>query len=118
MINIADSYGTPSSIDTLNETKTYNGYKELYFDIPVIYSANKERNTVELKVKYKNKVVITKRELTFLKEGEVGSNGTSYICKIVPNVVGSDPIPAHAIYKYNTSTSTGSLNYFPAGEGL
>lgn len=118
MINISDVHGNPSEVDTLNETKTYTGYKELFFDIPTIYSANKKRNTIELKVKYKNKVVIVKKELTFIKEGEVGTNGTNYICKIIPNVLGTAEIPKYVIYRYNNTTNVGSLNYEPAGEGL
>lgn len=118
MINVSDVHGNPSEIDTLNETKTYTGYKELYFTIPVLFSANKTRNTVELKVKYKNKIVIIKKELTFIKEGEVGTNGTNFVCKVLPNVVGTTEIPKYVIYRYNNTTSTGSLNYTPGGEGL
>lgn len=112
MIEVSSVHGNPYSVDDLEKTKTYREYKQLYFNIPLLYNAKNIRNTVELEIKYKNKNIKTKVEIIFLKEGESGTNGTSYYCRIVPNNTTISPSVIPTI-TYNTLTSSYSLNYTP-----
>ena len=68
-------------------------------------------NTIKLVVRYNDRVLTTTSELGFIKEGEVGSNGSNYVCRLVPNVAANAQIPAYPIYTYNTATSSGAMNY-------
>jgi len=45
----------------------------------------------------------------FVKEGDNGTNGTGYYCRIIPNVADVNTIPNWAIY--NITPSTNYLNY-------
>ena len=58
-------------------------YSRYYFDISRIYKNNYTNNDIILKVKYDNQVITGSTSFTFVKEGDVGTNGTDYICKIV-----------------------------------
>jgi len=58
---------------------------ELFYGIKDNYNINYINNDIELIVKYKDLILTTKTNLTFLKEGENGANGTDFVCKIVPN---------------------------------
>ena len=121
LITISASHGNPSSRDTINETATYTNYKELYFTIANIFNANKDRNTIQLRVKYKDRIVIAKTDLIFIKEGEVGTNGTDFVCRITPNAI-DEKIPKYPTLVYNKNASVSDtnpvLNYTPAGTGL
>lgn len=121
LINISPTHGNPSSVDTINETATYKNYKELYFTIANIYNANKDRNTIQLKVKYKDRVVVTKTDLLFMKEGEVGTNGTDFVCRIVPNAI-DDIVPKYPTVIYNKNAAISAtnprLNFTPASDNL
>ena len=89
----------------------YSGVKTLDFEIASIYNNKKMNNTIKLSVKYNDRVLTTVSALEFIKEGEIGSNGTDFVCRIVPNVAANAQIPNYPIYTYNTATSTGSMNY-------
>ena len=121
LITVSSTHGNPSSVDTINETATYKNYKELYFTIANIYNANKDRNTIQLKVKYKDRVVVTKTDLLFMKEGEVGTNGTDFVCRIVPNAI-DDIVPKYPTVIYNKNAAISAtnprLNFTPASESL
>lgn len=121
LITISASHGNPSSRDTINETATYTNYKELYFTIANIFNANKDRNTIQLRVKYKDRIVVAKTDLIFIKEGEVGTNGTDFVCRIIPNAI-DEKIPKYPTLVYNKNASVSdtnpTLNYTPAGTGL
>lgn len=121
LITISASHGNPSSRDTINETATYTNYKELYFTIANIFNASKDRNTIQLRVKYKDRIIIAKTDLIFIKEGEVGTNGTDFVCRIVPNAV-EESAPKYPTLIYNknaaVSATNPTLNYTPGGSGL
>ena len=55
------------------------------YEIANSFYARKNLNNIELEVKYRNKILFAQTNLTFLKEGDSGTNGTDYICKIVLN---------------------------------
>jgi hypothetical protein len=59
---------------------------ELPFSIEDKYDITKIRNnTINLNVKYKTLNLNANTSFTFSKDGEPGTNGTSIICKIIPN---------------------------------
>ena len=43
-------------------------------------------NDITLVVKYDAVTITAKTNFSFIKEGDPGTNGTEYVCKIVPNV--------------------------------
>ena len=43
-------------------------------------------NDITLVVKYDAITITAKTNFSFIKEGDPGTNGTEYVCKIVPNV--------------------------------
>lgn len=92
----------------------YNG-NDIGFKIDPRYNINKTRNTISLEVAYKDNLFIANTNLSFLKEGELGTNGTDFVCKIVPNIAyGISPeIPMVTIDK---STNSYKLNYIPKSE--
>lgn len=89
----------------------YSGVKTLNFEIASVYNNKKMNNVIKLNVRYNDRVFNTTSELEFLKEGEIGSNGTDFVCRIVPNVAANAQVPNYPIYTYNTTTSTGAMNY-------
>ena len=121
LITISATHGNPTSKDEINETATYTNYKELYFTIANIFNASKDRNTIQLRVKYKDRIIIAKTDLIFIKEGEVGTNGTDFVCRIVPNAV-EESAPKYPTLVYNknaaVSATNPTLNYTPGGSGL
>lgn len=52
------------------------------------YDVKKNNNNIQLTVEYKDMNLVTRTDLTFAKEGEPGTNGTEFLCKIVPNSTG------------------------------
>lgn len=112
MIKVSAIHGNPISTDDFNKTETYTEYKELYFDIPSLYNSKNIRNTIELKIKYKNKNVIAKTDLMFLKEGEAGSNGTYFYSRIIPNNTNVSST-LQPIVLYDNNNQTYSLNFTP-----
>ena len=122
MIKASAVHGNPISTDDLNETETYNGYRQFSFEIPTIYDVSKTRNTIWLEVRYKDKIVRGRAEILFLKEGEAGSNGTKFTCRIVPNITNQALAPAYPIVTHNLNAAVGAenptLNYTPATTGV
>ena len=110
MIQVSSIHGNPSEKTELYEI--YTGYPELNFSIDNRYDVRKENNEIELIVNYKDKVISAKTNLTFTKEGELGTNGTSFICKIVPNTAGGVS-PLYPLVTINEYNSQWELNYQP-----
>ena len=122
MIKVSPIHGNPTFVDDINETATYTQYRQFFFEIPTIYNNNKIRNTIQLEVRYKDKVIRGKAELVFLKEGESGSNGTDFICRIIPNVTNLSTAPLYPTVTYDNNAAEGTanpiLNYTPAQTGV
>lgn len=89
-------------IDTTSGTTT----DELIFTIKNKYNPNAINNTINLRVNYNDLVIRAKANLTFLKEGDNGSNGTAYYLKVEPNYVGEAP-NGRVYYYYKDSTHYG-----------
>lgn len=75
------------------DSTTYSDTLIFDYGIYPTYGVNKNRNNIDLEVTYKNKTIKARTNFTFLKDGDSGTNGTDYICKIVPNIKSGDIIP-------------------------
>ena len=56
----------------------------LIYDISNIFDFNKNNNNITFTIKYKNMIFTKSTNFIFLKDGENGTNGTDYFCRIVP----------------------------------
>ena len=83
----------------------------LDYDIATRYDINKTNNTIQLNVKYKEMDLRAATNFTFIKEGEMGTNGTEVVCRIVPNVEYADMAPAVPMIL------NGKLNFTPISSG-
>lgn len=116
MINVLNSYGAPERIE--DGYKIYSNTYSIGFDILKTYNPNNNNNTILLKVFYKDKKLIAKTNFNFLKEGENGTNGSEFVCRLVPNTT-DVTIPKNVILTYNETGSADDylLNYNrPAGK--
>lgn len=84
---------------------------ELSYDIAASYNYKKTNNTISVSVVYQGQTLSAQTNFLFLKDGDPGTNGTNYVCKIVPNVADGQTMPDRVIY----DVSHGRLNYNPAG---
>ena len=109
LINISTVHGAPTS--STSTTDTYTEYEELNFDIDTKYDSSRENNEIQLTINYKDKVLTAKTNFTFTKEGEIGTNGTEFVCKIVPFVRDGEIAPLYPTVTYNNYNETYSLNY-------
>ena len=111
LIEVSNSHTTPTT--NADGTKSYFGTPELNFRIRENYQAAYDKNEVQLIVTYNDKVVSAHSNLTFVKEGENGTNGTDFVCKIIPNVIETGVAPKYPTVIYNEYTKQYSLNYTP-----
>lgn len=99
----------PDSVDLINHTATYKNLLSLSYNISETYNKNNYKNEILLEVKYKDIILRTSTNFTFVKEGDPGTNGTDFICKIVPNT--KENINTPIIIENSKGVS--SLNYTP-----
>ena len=96
------------SIPTENTMlKALDNENQMYFNYTIRdkYDVRKTDNNIKLKVDYKGMNLVAETDFTFVKEGEPGTNGTEFVCKIVPNTTDVD-------YGYPMILN-GVLNYTP-----
>ena len=81
MLKVSDIY------DWINQDdyKVIDDELAIQYSIRDKYDIKKNNNTIQLVVNYKNMNLVAETDFTFVKEGEPGTNGTDFICKIVPN---------------------------------
>lgn len=106
MLESSNVNGTPTIED---EYEVYTGLNQLIFEIRNTYSAQKRNNDIILQVKYDDHIITAKTTLMFIKQGEVGTNGTDIICKLRPNDINNQVVLPTVIY--NKATSAYTLNY-------
>lgn len=106
MLESSNVNGTPTIED---EYEIYTGLNQLIFEIRNTYSAQKRNNDIILQVKYDDHIITAKTTLMFIKQGEVGTNGTDIICKLRPNDINNQAVLPTVIY--NKATSAYTLNY-------
>ena len=81
MLKVPDSYDWIIQDDY----KTVEGEMYLQYTIRDKYDIKKSNNKIKLTVDYKDMNLVAETDFTFVKEGEPGTNGTEFVCKIVPN---------------------------------
>ena len=78
----------------------------LSYSIAERYQFNSLRNNIELRVEYDGIQLIARTNFLFTKEGEAGTNGTSFVCRIVPNIISGQVVSQPILIN-------GQLNYMP-----
>lgn len=93
--------------DVINEDSViYKNDMTANYLIKDDYDIGKSNNTIILIVQYDGDILTATTNFTFIKDGEPGTNGTEYICKIIPNVAEGD-VPLYP------TIMNGKLNYTP-----
>ena len=111
LISVSNSHTSP--IKNADGTLSYFNAPELNFNIRENYNAAYDKNEVQLIITHNDKVVSAKTNLTFVKEGENGTNGTDFVCKIVPNGIEGTITPQYPTLTFNEYTQQYQLNYTP-----
>ena len=81
--------------------KRIKGQEQITYKIAKKYNYNYTNNIVRLEVNYQGAVFIANSNFSFIKEGEDGTNGTDYYCRIVPNYSTDLSYPIVAVRKTN-----------------
>ena len=115
-LNIASSHG--NGIENADGTVSYYHDPVLNFSIAPNYNAKNDKNEIQLVINYNDKVISAKTNFTFVKEGENGTNGTDFICKIVPNGISGAITPKYPTLIYNKYTKQYKLNYTPRNQNV
>lgn len=68
-----------------DDYKTVEDIMSIQYTIRDKYDIKKSNNTIKLTVDYKGMNLVAETDFTFVKEGEPGTNGTEFVCKIIPN---------------------------------
>ena len=86
MIKVPDFYDW---IDQ-NDYKIIEDEMSIQYTIRDRYDIKKSNNNIKLTIDYKGMNLVAETDFTFVKEGEPGTNGTDFVCKIVPNTQDSN----------------------------
>ena len=70
--------------DNGDGTSSLRGSLTFVYGIANKYNINNMKNEIVLEVTYKDAVLSQSTNFTFTKEGELGTNGTDYTCRITP----------------------------------
>ena len=107
LISIPSSYiANRTEVDLINHTETYSNLLGISYTISERYNIKYTNNNIKLIVEYKEMNLATQTDFTFVKEGEPGTNGTEFVCKIVPNIAENNAPLYPMIFN-------GNLNYTP-----
>lgn len=86
MLNIANI--NPDIIIEKNEDyDLYKNNTSLKIDIASIYNYNNTNNNIEARLVYNGIRLTASTNFIFIKEGEIGSNGTNIVCRIIPDAI-------------------------------
>lgn len=75
---------------TIEKNEDYDLYKNnanLKMGIASIYNYNNTNNNIEARLIYNGIRLTASTNFIFIKEGEVGSNGTNIVCRIIPDTI-------------------------------
>lgn len=106
--NVFDENKT--NVDLINHTETYSDLMSISYTIAERYAVAKKNNNIQLVVNYKGMNLTATTNFTFAKEGDPGTNGTDFLCRILPNVASGDA-PLYPMLL------NGELNYTPRQNG-
>lgn len=96
--------------DTINEEYT-STTETITFEIKDEFDYTKTNNQIYVVFEYHDNTAEDETNFTFLKEGDNGSNGTGYYCRIIPNVNDINDLPDQTTL--NITPSSTYLNYIP-----
>ena len=94
---------------TQDDSMVIENKMEIYYTIRDRYDIKKTNNNIKLIVDYKGMNLVAETDFTFVKEGEPGTNGTEFVCKIVPNTQDTN-------FGY-PMVLNGNINYTPKQTG-
>ena len=82
-------------VEPIQETEDYYIYdtKELIYEIDERFNADKNNNDIILAVECRDLKLVSQTHFTFTKEGDIGTNGTDFYCKIDYNIAADDIRP-------------------------
>lgn len=111
MLDIPSTFEpSKTGVDLINNTETYSNLLSLTYTIANRYNVAKLNNNIQLMVDYKGMSLTAKTNFTFAKEGDPGTNGTEFLCRLVPNIAeGEAPLYPMLL--------NGTLNYIPKQSG-
>ena len=109
MIKIPNSYEKYEE-DLEKGIRIYRNFMSFAYEIQDRYDITKNNNDIQVMINYKGMNLSAKTDLVFTKEGDAGTNGTEFFCRIVPNTISGREVP---IYPTITELSdySWSLNY-------
>lgn len=79
-------------VDQGGATATVRGTTTLPYSIADLFNVSKRANTIFLHCNYQGLNLVAETNFTFTKEGELGTNGSEYYCKIVPATNDNDKV--------------------------
>lgn len=85
MLMDIETDGEKYKIDPSGEYIYYKNASEVVYHIQNKYFYDYQNNNIELNINYKGMTLVATTNLVFTKQGEPGTNGTNYTCKIFPN---------------------------------
>lgn len=98
--------------DLTKGIRIYKGFMSFAYEIADRYDITKTNNYIQVMIDYNGMILSSKTNFTFTKEGDEGTNGTEFYCKIVPNVIPGLDFPTNpTLTEY--SRYNWSLNYTP-----
>ena len=109
LLNIPNTYDEYKISEDANEI-IYEKLMGISYTIANKYNLRSTNNNIKLQIDYKGMSLTSKTDFTFIKEGQPGTNGTEFVCKIVPNIE-SGNAPLYPMITYNEATKQSKLNY-------
>lgn len=101
-----NQYGEPTIVDGKG---AYYNIAEFNYGIANRFGIDKDDNNIQLVINYKDILLSAETNFSFIKEGDPGTNGTEYTCKIVANDVNNDN-------SIQPTITRGKLNYTVKGD--
>lgn len=115
MLTVPSSYPVFEE-DIVRKTRTYKDIMSFSYGISERYDITKvNNNNIQILLNYKGINLSAITSFTFVKEGENGTNGTEFICRIVPNTPSGQRPPAHPMMTQFLDGSR-TLNYTPMNQ--
>ena len=109
MIKIPNSYEGGVK-DPIKPIITYKNFMSFAYEIEDRYDITKNNNDIQVMINYKGMSLSAKTDLVFTKEGDAGTNGTEFFCRIVPNTISGREVPMYPTLT-ELSDYSWSLNY-------
>lgn len=107
LLTISNMYQEVQDFDSAY--RTYKNLMSFSYGIAERYNINRKNNNIQLKINYNGLTLVASTDLTFTKEGQEGTNGTDFMCRIIPNVL-SGAIPENPTIFYNGSNVSFNWN--------